>query len=191
MNILITGGAGFIGSHLTKYLVKRGDDVTVIDNLLRGNKIDKLILNNINFINGDVRDKDIVSKLCKNCDQIYHLAAVLGVDAVAKRPLKTMEVESEGIKNIIRGSLYSNIQNIIYSSTSGVYGKKIMDQAVTEELEVSPRSCYSIAKRYCEIYLASAYKDKGIKSVSARSLSNLYRSLSKNACTRSTKESVS
>ena len=66
MKVLITGGAGFIGSHLTAFLVNEGWEVVVLDNLLRGNKIEDSILNKITFINGDVRDQNLVAKLAEN-----------------------------------------------------------------------------------------------------------------------------
>ncbi len=130
MNILVTGGAGFIGSHLTNYLVKRGENVIVLDNLLRGKKIEKAILSDVDLIEGDIRDEDLIYKLCRKCDIIYHLAAVLGVDVVAENPLETMDVEAVGIKNIVKGSIKGGVEKIIYSSTSGVYGKNIMEKAV-------------------------------------------------------------
>ncbi len=173
MNILVTGGAGFIGSHLTNYLVKRGENVIVLDNLLRGNKIEKAILSDVDLIEGDIRDEDLIYKLCRKCDIIYHLAAVLGVDVVAENPLETMDVEAVGIKNIVKGSIKGGVEKIIYSSTSGVYGKNIMEKAVTEDLEVSPRSSYSIAKRFCEIYLASTFEEQGVNTISVR-LFNVY-----------------
>jgi len=75
--ILITGGAGFIGSHLTVTLANQGHEVVVLDNLLRGNKIPKDTIKNIQFIKGDVTDAETVYNAAKGCDYIYHLAAIL------------------------------------------------------------------------------------------------------------------
>ncbi|MFN5877337.1 MAG: SDR family NAD(P)-dependent oxidoreductase, partial [Flavobacteriales bacterium] len=87
MKVLITGGAGFIGSNLAKRLVNEGHSVVVLDSLLRGNKLDKDTYARIDFIKGDVRDLNTVINSSKNCDIIFHFAAVLGVDIVADNPV--------------------------------------------------------------------------------------------------------
>ncbi|MCO4815257.1 MAG: SDR family NAD(P)-dependent oxidoreductase, partial [Flavobacteriales bacterium] len=76
MKVLITGGAGFIGSNLTKRLVEDGHSVVVLDSLLRGNKLEKDTFSKITFIQGDVRDYELVLNASKGCDLIFHLAAV-------------------------------------------------------------------------------------------------------------------
>lgn len=166
--ILITGGAGFIGSHLTAYLVKEGNQVVVLDNLLRGNKIESDIFEQIEFVNGDVRDFDTVLKLSKGCDQIYHLAAVLGVDIVADNPVETMDTEVIGTRNVINAALENNVKKVIYASTSGVYGHSAIEKSVDEEIMIDPRTSYAMAKRYNEIYLKAVHEEKGLESVSLR-----------------------
>ena len=89
MKILITGGAGFIGSNLAKRLVNDGHEVVVLDSLLRGNKLDKDTFNKLLFIKGDVRDRSLVIEASKGVDMIFHFAAVLGVDIVADNPVET------------------------------------------------------------------------------------------------------
>ena len=166
--VLVTGGAGFIGSNLVKRLLEDGNHVVVIDNLLRGNKIQKDVLKQIEFVNGDVRDKDLIIKITKNCDLIYHFAAVLGVDVVADNPVETMDVETIGMRNITHAAIEHGIDKILYASTSGIYGRSVMESAVTEEVIVDPKTSYAIAKRYNEIYLAAMFEEKGIHSVSLR-----------------------
>jgi len=166
--ILITGGAGFIGSHLVKRLVNEGNEVKVIDNLLRGNKIDKDILNSIELVYGDVKDADLVDKHTRGCDQIYHLAAVLGVDIVADNPVETMDTEVIGMKNISHAAMKNGVEKIIYASTSGVYGHSAIEKSVTETIQIDPRTSYAIAKRYNEIYLAALHDEKGLQSISLR-----------------------
>ena len=165
--VLITGGAGFIGSHLTSALVDKGYDVVVLDNLLRGNKIPKDILEKVSFIKGDVIDADTVHKAAKGCDYIYHLAAILGVDVVADNPTETMEVEVCGMKNIGDAALINN-SKIIYASTSGIYGHNAIDQSVTEDIMVDPRTSYAMAKRYNELYLAALHEEKGLNCIALR-----------------------
>ncbi len=168
MKVLITGGAGFIGSNLTKRLVEDGHSVVVIDSLLRGNKLEKDTFSKITFIQGDVRDYELVLNASKGCDLIFHLAAVLGVDIVADNPVETMDVEVIGTRNVVNAAEANNIKKIMYASTSGIYGHSAIDNALTEEVLVDPRTSYAMAKRYNEIYLASHHEEKGIDVIALR-----------------------
>lgn len=168
MKILITGGAGFIGSNLTKRLVNDGHEVIVLDNLLRGNKIDKASFEAIRFVKGDVRDAELVDELALGCDIIYHFAAVLGVDVVADNPVETMDVEVIGTRNVVKAAEQNNVKKVLYASTSGIYGHSAIESALTEEVLVDPRTSYAMAKRYNEIYLASNHEEKGLEAICLR-----------------------
>lgn len=168
MRILITGGAGFIGSNLTKRLVNEGHTVVVLDNLLRGNKIEKDIFDQITFIKGDVRDAQLVMDAAVGCELIFHFAAVLGVDIVADNPVETMDVEVIGTRNVVNAAHANNVKKIMYASTSGIYGHTAFENVLTEEILVDPKTSYAMAKRYNEIYLASHFEEKGINIVSLR-----------------------
>ena len=169
--ILITGGAGFIGSHLTEFLSKK-NNIIVIDNFSHGNKI-KRLNKNIKIIKGDVRDGDLLNFYSRNCASIFHLAAVLGVDIVSKKNLETMECEFEGIQNVCNAAKKNKINKIIYSSSSGVYGKLNYKKNVKESATVAPVSAYSVSKRACEFYLKSFYQENKITAIAVR-LFNLY-----------------
>lgn len=166
MKAFVTGGAGFIGSHLTEKLLNNNFEVIVFDNLLRGNKL--LNINDVQLVNNNILDYQDLEKLTRNCDIIFHLAAFLGVDQVAQNPIITMETENIGTYNIVNAAIKNNIPKIVYASTSGVYGKTDMEQAVNEDFSVSPTSSYAIAKRYNEIYLKSVYQKYGISTFSLR-----------------------
>ena len=168
MKVLITGGAGFIGSNLAKRLVEDGHSVVVLDSLLRGNKLDKTTYSKIEFLKGDVRDLTTVTRASKNCDLIFHFAAVLGVDIVADNPVETMDVEVIGTRNVVEAAFINNVKKIMYASTSGIYGHSAIENALTEEVLVDPRTSYAMAKRYNEIYLASHHEEKGLNVVSLR-----------------------
>ena len=168
--ILVTGGAGFIGSHLSEKLSKKYK-VVVIDNLFQGNKLK--LNKNIQLIIGDVRNKNLILKHSKGCEAIFHLAAIIGVDVVSKNKTETMSVEFEGIKNVCNAATQNNIKKIIYSSSSGVYGKLNYSKKVKENVILSPASGYAMAKRACEIYLENFYRETKVSCFAVR-LFNVY-----------------
>ncbi|NIU01738.1 MAG: NAD-dependent epimerase/dehydratase family protein, partial [Nitrosopumilaceae archaeon] len=168
MRTLVTGGAGFIGNHLVNKLLEIGHEVVVVDNFRRGNKLDKETLYSIELIEGDVRDENTVMRASERCDLIFHFAAVLGVDIVADNPVETMDTEVFGMRNVAKAAIKNGAEKVIYASTSGVYGKSAIEEAVREDFNVSPKSSYAIAKRYNEIYLASLFEEKNLQSISLR-----------------------
>ena len=166
--VVVTGGAGFIGSHLVEQLVELGNEVVVIDTLLRGNKIPQDVFRKVEFHKVDVCDHDAVRDITKGADIIYHFAAILGVDIVADNPIETMETEVNGMQAVAAAAIENQINRIVYASTSGVYGHLALEKSVDEEILVDPRTSYAMAKRYNEIYLASLYEEKGIHSIALR-----------------------
>lgn len=168
MKILITGGAGFIGSHLVDFFVKNRHEVVVLDNLSVGNKLCPELVSQVHFVADDVRNREMVINLSEGCDVIIHLAAILGVDRVIDNPRETMDVEIEGTKNVILAAIQHNIKKIIYASTSGIYSDSNGTGFLTEDMPVAPTSSYAVAKRYNEVYFQSVYKEFGINSASLR-----------------------
>jgi len=166
--VLVTGGAGFIGNRLVDVLLGHGYEIVVLDILKRGNKLTPETLRCIEFIEGDIRDAATVDRTVRGCDYVFHLAAVLGVDIVADNPVETMHTETVGLANTANACMRHAVRNLVYASTSGVYGKAAIEQAVDEEFDVMPNSSYSIAKRYNEIYLKSLWQEKRLPSVSIR-----------------------
>lgn len=164
----MTGGAGFIGSNLVQRLVSGGHDVIVLDNLLRGNKIEPAVFQKIKFFNDDIRNLDAVMEASAGCDIIFHFAAILGVDIVADNPVETMDVETIGMRNVAIAAMNNGVNKILYASTSGIYGHSAMEKSVDEEIMVDPRTSYAMAKRYNEIYLSALSEEKGIQAVALR-----------------------
>jgi UDP-glucose 4-epimerase len=124
---LITGGAGFIGSHLTERLLKAGHRVTVIDDLSTG-RLDNLLLfeNNPNFRYAieDIRNLTVIDRLVSECDIIYHLAAAVGVQKIVSEPINTIEVNIGGTETILQSARRYR-KKILVASTSEVYGKGV------------------------------------------------------------------
>lgn len=165
--VLVTGGAGFIGSHLVDSLLAQDYQVVVLDNCSLGNKICIKSLQKIQFYRGDVRSLPIVLKAAKGCDAIIHLAAVVGVDQVIHRQSETIETETIGTQNIIQAAKQNPIKKIIYSSSSAVYGK-VNGRSNSETAPLSLVSAYAVAKRLNEQYLNALTMEKGISTNSLR-----------------------
>ena len=149
--ILILGGCGFIGSHLAEALCEN-NDVICYDKFLFGNKIKKKHPN-LKIIKKDIIDYNSLLKYSKNIDVIYHLAAIVGVDVVAKNHIKCMEEEMNCIVNVFRAMKANNIKNLVFASTSGVYGNFNYKKNVKENDPTSPTSSYSIAKLHSEFFI--------------------------------------
>ena len=167
-NILITGGAGFIGSHLTDHLLGKGYNVTVIDNLSNGSAS---YLKNANtyksfsYIEGDVMNEPLMEELIKTHDVIFHLAAVLGVKNTVDDPLKIIEGNIDGTRVVLELA-YRYGKKVIFSSTSEIYGKN-PDLPYTEHSSrvlgdpSIHRWCYATAKALDE-HMCFAYAKKGL-----------------------------
>lgn len=126
MKALVTGGAGFIGSHLCESLIKKGYRVICLDNLFSGSldNIQKLLDNpNFKFVNEDVRNKDVVADLVNKVDIVYHLAAVVGVAMVVNYPLEDISVNIEGTSNVVQAASKNGKIKVVFASSSEVYGK--------------------------------------------------------------------
>lgn len=125
MKILITGGAGFIGSHLCDKYVREGHTILCLDNFMSGNLVNiRHLLNYSNFklINGDIRNFDLLEKIMRDVDVIFHLAAQINVDRSIIEPKLTYEVNVLGTQNILDIARIYDVRKVIYTSTSEVYG---------------------------------------------------------------------
>tara|TARA_Y100001970_G_scaffold66410_1_gene84819 strand:+ start:18587 stop:19567 length:981 start_codon:yes stop_codon:yes gene_type:complete len=147
--ILITGATGFIGSHLAEICIKKGFSVTSFDrynpeyNL--GNLNKSKYKKDINFIFGDIRDYDSVNKAVKNCDYVFHLAALIGIPYSYNSPLAYLKTNVEGTYNVLEASRNNSVDQIIVTSTSETYGsaQKI---PINESHRLLGQSPYSASK---------------------------------------------
>ena len=166
MKILVTGGAGFIGSHIAEYLVQRGDDVTILDNLNTGKKENLAKINDkINFVNGDIRDYKLLEELVNNTTGVFHEAALASVQDSFNMKDEYVDVNVNGTENILKlGKEYGF--KIVYSISSSVYGnpKKI---PVKEDDERKPINPYAQTKLDDE-YLAKKYSEMGVSVIGLR-----------------------
>jgi len=128
MKILITGGAGFIGSHLCDKYIKQGDTVVCMDNFMNGNLTNirhLLTQKNFKLVNGDIRDFNLVEKVMSGIDIVFHLAAQIHVDRSIIEPKMTYDINVGGTLNILEASRMNDVKKILFASSSEVYGTAI------------------------------------------------------------------
>jgi len=123
MKVFITGGAGFIGSHLCDALVAEGKEVTILDNLSTGSKKNIAHLEGkIKIFQGDIRDQKLVESLVENCDLVLHMAAALGVDNILENPIESISTNFHGSEIVLNAAVKYD-KRIVIASTSEIYGK--------------------------------------------------------------------
>jgi UDP-glucose 4-epimerase len=169
--VLVTGGAGLVGSHIIDRLIDEGaSEIRVLDNLVRGrreNLASAYARQQLNFIEGDVRDRPMVKQAVTGCDYIFHQAAIR-ITLCAERPRDCMEVLVDGTFNIFEAAVEANVKKIVYASTASVYGAA--DEFPTDERHhpYNNRTLYGAAKVMNE-GIARSFNDMyGLPSVGLR-----------------------
>jgi len=152
MKIVITGGSGFIGSHLVEHFNNQSDTRTVvIDNLSTGNP-DNIAPFNCEFIRGDIEDAGLLQEHFRGADFVFHLAAMVSVVESMDNPAKCVDTNIKGTLNVIKAAAAAGVKKVIFSSSCSVYG----DPAVTptaEDAPTDPMSPYALSKLDGEFYL--------------------------------------
>jgi UDP-glucose 4-epimerase len=163
---LVTGGAGFIGSHLAACLAARGDEVIVLDNFSTG-KRDNLHDTPVRIVEGDIRDLACVLGALRGVNTVFHQAALGSVIRSVEDPLATHEVNVTGTLNVLEASRKSGVRRVVFASSSSVYG----DQErlpKDESMPAAPCSPYAVSKRAGELYAAVYSKLYGLETVALR-----------------------
>jgi len=175
MRALVTGGAGFIGSHLAEVLLARESEVTVLDDLSTGRRDNMLHLQHhptFRFVQGSMLDIERVGEVMARCDEVYHLGAAVGVRLIFDHPVRTIETNVTGTEVILEAALRHG-PRVFIASSSEVYGKDLPGYGAFREtddiiLGTSIRWCYASSKALGE-YLARAYfQEKGLPVVIGR-----------------------
>ena len=165
MKILVTGSSGFIGSHLTEYLVKRGYGVIAFDRYNSNNHHGWLekskYKKKIEFVLGDIRDYDSVNKAMKSCQSVMHLAALIGIPYSYISPTAYIKTNVEGTLNVLESAKNLKLKQVIITSTSEVYGTAIKKK-LSENDELKAQSPYAASKIAADQLSLSYYRSFGL-----------------------------
>jgi UDP-glucose 4-epimerase len=165
-NIFITGGAGFIGSHLAEELAHHGNNITIYDNLLTG-RLDNLSEIPHTFIQGDIRNLDLLVEALQDCDIVFHLAALTSVTESMANMDEYLAVNLMGTINVLKAAKANKVKKLILASSAAVYGDS--DELPKEEnMKLAPKSPYAITKIDGEYYCGLFNDFYGLPTVCAR-----------------------
>lgn len=168
MKCLVTGGAGFIGSHLVEGLLKRNHELRVIDNFITGREENIVTFRDeVEFIKGDIRNLSLCGKIMQGIDWVFHQAALPSVPRSVENPLLTNEINITGTLNLLLSARDAGVKKFIFASSSSVYGDD--NHLPKKEDKVGrPLSPYAISKRVGEFYCQAFYSLYNFQTVSLR-----------------------
>ena len=148
MNILVTGGAGFIGKHLVKFLIENKNNVSILDNFSNSDKkwISKFKKYQIKIFEGDIRNDEDILKATKDQDVVIHLAAKISVEESIKNPSETFEINVKGTEKVLEICKKNNVKKIIVASSAAVYGEGNEKYKITEQTKLNAISPYGESK---------------------------------------------
>jgi len=165
---LVTGGAGFIGSHLVDALVLAKCDVTVLDNLSTGHVVNlKHIENRITFYEGDIQDQKLLYKASKDCDIIFHQAAVVSVPQTVDNPIDSALVNDMGTLFVLEAGRKNSVKRVVLASSCAIYGDD-PDLPKRENMNPKPQTPYAVQKLSGEFYARLYFELYGLETVCLR-----------------------
>lgn len=165
---LVTGGAGFVGSYLVRYLLDKGDSVRVLDNFVTGKRenLDE-VASRIDLIEGDLNDADAVSEAVRGVDFVLHEAAIPSVPRSVEKPMESHVANASGTLVLLQGAADAGVRRLVYASSSSVYGANPKLPKV-ETMRTEPLSPYAVAKLAAEHYCLVFNNLYGLETVALR-----------------------
>lgn len=168
MKYLVTGGAGFIGSHIVDVLIEKEHEVVVLDNLSSGHRENlSTVMDRITFIEGDVRDADTCLSAAEGCVGIFHEAALVSVPDSINRPRDNHDINITGTLNVLEAARRQGVSRVVFASSAAVYGDN-PELPKREEMLPEPKSPYAMAKLAGEYYLKVYAECYGLETVALR-----------------------
>ncbi|MEM2280984.1 MAG: SDR family oxidoreductase [Candidatus Bathyarchaeia archaeon] len=170
MRVLVTGGAGFIGSHTVDRLLAEGIEVVVLDNLRSGsldNVRQHFGRDDFRFVKGDIRDARLVRDLVGDVDGVIHLAALVSVPESFRDPTLTFDINVNGTLNLLRACVNSGVKRFVYASSCAVYGDAER-LPIREDVPAKPLSPYGVSKLEAERHVLRFYQEFGLEIVCLR-----------------------
>lgn len=165
---LVTGGAGFIGSHLVEALVEHGERVRVLDDFSTGRRENlAAVADHIELLEGDVADPETAERAVSGCDYVLHLAAIASVQASLEEPQTTHRVNVNGTLNVLDAARRAGVRRIVFASSAAVYGDHTV-LPLQEELPPRPLSPYAVHKVAGEMYHRVFHASYGLPTVALR-----------------------
>jgi UDP-glucose 4-epimerase len=168
MRALVTGGAGFIGSHIAQRLVETGHEVVVLDDFSTGSRANVAAIgNDVRVVEGDVRSLETVETCAAGCDVVFHEAAIVSVPFSVERPQESHDVNIQGTLNVLQAARKARVRRLVFASSAAVYGEEPTFPK-TEAMRPEPVSPYGVEKLTGEHYLATWSKLFGVETVALR-----------------------
>ncbi|MFV0337935.1 MAG: NAD-dependent epimerase/dehydratase family protein [Chthoniobacterales bacterium] len=160
MKILVTGGSGFIGSHIVEHYQGQAE-IVVLDNFRTGRRSNLGGLD-CKLVEGSILDRELVDSLMQRVDVVFHLAALVSVPESVEKPAETVEINVQGLLNVLESARHANVKKLCFASSAAVYGE-IAESPKVETMTPDPRSPYAITKLdgeyYCDFYARQGWLD--------------------------------
>jgi UDP-glucose 4-epimerase len=167
MKVLVTGGAGFIGSHIVEYWLSQGAEVIVIDNFRSSNPDFIKKITNVKFYEYSIEDYELIEPLFKDVNYVHHLAAMVSVPESIDNPFECVNINIKGLLNVLNACKKHNVKKIVHSSSAAIYGENPITPKTTN-LKPEPKSPYGITKLDGEYYLDVYRENFNVNGVSLR-----------------------
>lgn len=167
MKVVVTGGAGFIGSHVVEHWTDKGADVHVIDNLRSGFEKNLNLFKDVKFHNGSITNKSLTEKVLENTDYVFNFAALISVPESLEKPDECIDINVKGLLNILDSAKLNGVKKVVHSSSAAIYGD---DPRLPKDttMRPKPQTPYGITKLDGEYYLQMYYEQYGLNTTSLR-----------------------